>query len=196
MHILENVTVWRFFRWLLERCLGLYRKRFAVIRSFGIGPEVSLLDVGCGTGECAALAHGRYVGIDMDAGYIERAQRSSAGSNRQFICADLNEAAFGSGTFDVGLLMDVVHHLTDVEAERLFRRLNEVVSGSIVVCDPVRQSSTNLVGRFLTFLDRGSYIRSRSELLALLDRVFTVEQVRALKILSVESVAVLVRPRR
>lgn len=196
MHLLDNVVIWRGFRWFLDAAFGLYRERFAVMREFGVAPTSSVLDVGCGTGECSVITEGRYLGIDMDVRYIAQAQRRHGGPNRTFVCADVASARLADESFDVGLLVDVLHHLTDDEVERLCQEFNRVVTQAIVVCDPVRQRPTNLLGRLLTYLDRGAHIRTKERLVELLGRHAVVERIRDLKLLRVESVCVLARPRR
>ena len=44
MHILDNVQVWNSFRKSLDVCSGLYRKRLAVMREFGVDQARSVRD--------------------------------------------------------------------------------------------------------------------------------------------------------
>ena len=61
---------------MLDEVFGIYSNRIALIRSFGITDQMSVLDVGCGTGECASLTLGRYLGIDIDNQYINQVKKN------------------------------------------------------------------------------------------------------------------------
>lgn len=84
-----------------------------------------ILEIGCGSGHLlAALKPSRGVGIDVSARAIESAKKSHLGQNLHFFEGDASDrrllAQIG-GPFDVILLVNVVTHLTDVQAslERL-----------------------------------------------------------------------------
>jgi SAM-dependent methyltransferase len=84
-------------------------------------PGVSLLDCGCGPGTltaglAAAVAPGRVVGVDADAGQVERARAHAASlglANVDFRVADVNELPFADGTFDVVWAHTLLQHLPD-----------------------------------------------------------------------------------
>ncbi len=88
-----------------------------------------VLDLGCGAGDLlAALEPSQGVGIDVSAPAV-RAARERHGSERlRFVEGDASDPAVlaqAGGPFDVILLVNVVTHLTDVQAtlERAARRL-------------------------------------------------------------------------
>jgi SAM-dependent methyltransferase len=82
-------------------------------------PGMTLLDVGCGEGwitrELArSLAPGRVIGIDSSAEVIERARAGGeVPDNLSFEVADLFNLGYPDGSFDVGHIHQVLHHLAD-----------------------------------------------------------------------------------
>lgn len=195
LKILDNVYFWLIFRKTTDLLFGLYRKRMAVIRSLGITEEMSILDIGCGIGQYSILTKTKYLGIDLSNEYIEYAKKlHEKDKNRKFVCADVNSANITNSSFDVALLIDTLHHLSNEENKKLFDTLNRVASNYIVICDPIKQKQTSLIGRFLVNLDRGHYIRSKGDLIQMVQEVFIVEKIVELKIMGVESICILAHP--
>jgi len=197
MHILDNPRMWQLFRELTERVFGQYSKCTTIIRSFGITDHMSVLDVGCGICQFAKLTQGRYFGIDMNKGYIDQAKKLYKNDvSKEFICEDLAKAKLPGSMFDVSLLINFTHHLSDHELNNVFLELNRVTSKYIVICDPVKQSAKNLLGRFLTYLDRGKYIRPEDELISLIGRYFHLLKIKRARGMGIESVFVLACPKK
>jgi 2-polyprenyl-3-methyl-5-hydroxy-6-metoxy-1,4-benzoquinol methylase len=193
MHPLSNVYLWHFFRSCLETVFGLYSKRIAMLREMGFRGTESVLDVGCGTGEFAGITTGLYVGLDMDPHYIEFARQRHPG--KEFRCTDVADLAKEGSSFECGLLVDVIHHLSDEQARGLIATLASLISGHLYVFEPVLQSSSNRIGQWVTAHDRGHYIRPRAEVMALIESAFVINSVRDMKILSVEGICVQGKPR-
>jgi SAM-dependent methyltransferase len=90
-----------------------------------VAPGQHVLDVGCGSGELlAALQPSRGVGIDVSARAVEAARKRQVGRDLHFFQGDGADArllAQIGGPFDAILMINVVTHLTDVQAalERL-----------------------------------------------------------------------------
>src|SRR5437016_3778398 len=64
---LNNPIVWQANRWLLNLTFGLYRRRFRLLRDWGVlEGRPSILDIGCGIGQYAEITRGPYLGIDLD----------------------------------------------------------------------------------------------------------------------------------
>ena len=118
-----------------------------------------VLDVGCGAGTNAAHFSGAdYIGVDINERYLQVARTRFRG---QFVQADLTNMDVASlGTFDMILANSFLHHVTDVQAERILARLPRALSrdGSIHILDlvlPERKSLAWMMAR----LDRGGYAR-------------------------------------
>jgi SAM-dependent methyltransferase len=89
-------------------------------------PEgLCVLDLGCGSGDLlASLKPSLGVGIDVSASAIRAARERHGGAGLRFLEGDVADPAVlagAGGPFDVVLLVNVVTHLTDVQAtlERL-----------------------------------------------------------------------------
>jgi 2-polyprenyl-3-methyl-5-hydroxy-6-metoxy-1,4-benzoquinol methylase len=196
MHVLDNVYVWNFFRKLLDLCFGSYRGVDAIVREFDIDRSVSMLDVGCGTGQHSALTDGEYLGIDMDCRYIEYASKHYGTEKKKFQCVKLQDADLQGRTFEIALLVDLLHHISDPDARDLLASLAKRTSGYLVAFDPIEQSPDNYIGRFLTSHDRGKFIRPLNKHLGLIREYFDILKVKQGKKFSTEAVAVLARLKR
>jgi len=192
-NILEIPFIWRLFRKIIDVFFGLYRKRMAVIREFGVTRENSIIDIACGTGEYSQITDAKYLGIDLNKKYIETARKVYTG--KEFLCADANTAKIVGGSYDVALLIDATHHLSDQENTTLLRNLNRVASQYVIICDPIKQKRWNLTGRLLTYLDRGQFIRSEENLLELVKNDLSIQGVARLKMMGIESICILAQPK-
>ena len=166
-----------------------------MLRGFGVTREMSLLDVGCGSGQLSQLTDGEYLGIDMDSRYITSARQRYGGAQKQFTCGRVQDLAGGERRFDVVLMADVAHHLSTHDLRELLMTLKKITGRWLVVLDPVQQSPRNYCGRFLTGRDRGKYIRSKEELLAILGETFTVLRVKEETVFFTEGIAVIAQPK-
>ncbi len=118
----------------------------------------SVLDIGCGPGTWTKLARGPYLGIDTSPSFIRSARRRyHKRPDTAFVLGDAT-ALEPERDFDLALLISVLHHLDDSEADRLLAWIARR-SRHLFVLDlyPV---TTNPVSRFLYAMDRGDYIRS------------------------------------
>ena len=195
MHLLDNVKIWNAFRRALDWQCGMYQKAETVIRRFGVDRTMSILDVGCGSGQYARLTDGEYLGIDSNPRYIAAAAQRYGNGRRKFLCARLQEVDLSQRRFDVALLKDLTHHIADDDLRTMLRGLANVTR-LLVVLDPVQQSRGNWLGRILTALDRGRFIRPKERELELLREDFEIIRVNDVQhFLTTEGIAVLARPK-
>ncbi len=126
-----------------------------------------VLDVGCGVGASRPhLPDGiDYVGVDINAAYIERA-KARYGRHGRFEIADLTrESGQVGGPFDKAFAFGVLHHLDDAAAARLIdaamRRLRP--GGTFATIDPCFVDGQPPIARWLARRDRGRHVRQAVE---------------------------------
>jgi SAM-dependent methyltransferase len=140
-----------------------------------MAPGERLLDVGCGTGLCAAAAGAAsYVGIDDCLPYLDFGRRRPSAVRRSFVAMSATHLGFADGSFDKALVVNLVHHLDVDGIDRLLDQLTRIVTRRIVLLDAAPDAA-NALERFLLAHDRGAYIRPRTELRRLLERRCVVE---------------------
>jgi SAM-dependent methyltransferase len=148
---------------LLQRLVGAGRSHPRFLNDHvRARPGDRVLDLGCGPGELVELLPAvDYVGIDRDDAYIEAARRRHP-KGGMFICSDVVDAEIGPQTFDVALVMGLVHHLDDDAATALFRVAADALrpDGRLVVIEPAFVKGQSRVARWLVRRDRGDNVRT------------------------------------
>jgi ubiquinone/menaquinone biosynthesis C-methylase UbiE len=142
-------------------------------RVLDLKPGERVLDIGCGTGIGTALAQQGYVGIDTDLSYLRFARRRVAAARCAFVKMSAAELGFRAGCFDKAVLINVVHHLDDARVDRFLREVARVVRRSVIVLDAAPDTA-NRLSRFFLAHDRGTHVRPRRELRALLERRYRI----------------------
>lgn len=125
---------------------------------------LDILEVGCSTGICGSkvvdMSKNRYVGIDLDPGYVEIARRRSPATT--ILHMDARNLAFEDRRFDRVLFVGVIHHLDDPTARDCMTDVDRVLKddGAVLVAEPLFTPGWP-VSNLLLHLDRGDHIRSR-----------------------------------
>lgn len=127
-------------------------------------PGQSMLDIGCGTADILRwLTDVSYVGFDPSAAYIAAATQRYGDRGRFFVAGidDIDPSKLG-GQFDVVLAKGVLHHVDDLQAERVFSLARAVVAdgGRVVTLDGSLEKEQPRLARFLIRRDRGRNVRS------------------------------------
>lgn len=119
-----------------------------------------VLDVGCGPGTNTGLfAAADYLGIDINASYIESARRRY---KRTFVVADVTTYRVSDQErFDLILINSLLHHLDDASTVRLLAHVSTLLSddGRVHVLDLVLPQERS-IARFLARHDRGHFPRT------------------------------------
>jgi SAM-dependent methyltransferase len=193
--ILDNPLVWNVSRSGLELAWGLYRRRREVLEEWGLlANRPSLIDIGCGVGQFALLTGGRYLGVDLNARYIDHARRRYRGHpNVEFRRVDVTTLLDEGTRFDLALIVDLLHHIPDDDVVRLLATAARVARRNVINFEPMREQPHPL-GDWLVRHDRGRFMRTREQLLGLYKEAgLTAAEVRPLRIGPVETMAVLSR---
>jgi 2-polyprenyl-3-methyl-5-hydroxy-6-metoxy-1,4-benzoquinol methylase len=158
--------IWNSCRWGMDKAFGLYSSRIALMRRWGLSdPRLSVLDIGCGTGQLAQITEGEYLGIDLDPQYIQNARRLHQRDNVKFECADVASVRDAGRKFDLILMIDILHHLPDASARSLLHAVAAMSSKYVFNSEPVHApEQTNPLARWVVSHDRGRYMRSSEEL--------------------------------
>lgn len=164
MRILDNPWIWQLNRYLLNAGFGLYRRRFRVLRRWGVlGEDRSILDIGCGTGQYSWLPHRSYLGVDLNQRYIQHAMRNSRLNSKEFRNANANSLINEPGRFDFVLMVDFLHHLSNGECHQVLQTAEQMAIRHVVSFEPVKKQP-NRIGQWLIDNDRGQYMRTLDEL--------------------------------
>lgn len=122
-----------------------------------------IVDIGCGDAEIASYFDKKikYVGIDISEKYIANAKKRFP--HFKFYNQDITKITSLSFSNCVFLLIGVIHHINDENSKNLINQLKEI-DGSVIICiDPVKVKKQHPIARFLIKMDRGEFIRTKSE---------------------------------
>ncbi len=135
------------------------------------------LDFGCGTGEFApCFPPDQYIGIDIAPAYLCFAQQSSAG---HFLAMRGTMLGLRPHSCDAALVLGVLHHLPDPVVRLAIAELWRVLRPGallLVMEDIPPPDPWNLAGHIMHWLDRGGFIRSEADYLALFGVGFAVQR--------------------
>lgn len=138
----------------------------------------AILDIGCGTGEILDyLPSVNYLGIDIEPGYIEFAEKNY-GSRGRFMCCRLEEFknANVKDKFDIAMAVGLLHHLTDEEAKLALSIARDCLKpdGRLITVDGCYlKTGQSWAARKMVSMDRGQYIRELEHYRTLAGTAFT-----------------------
>jgi SAM-dependent methyltransferase len=157
---------------LQQRLVGAPKCHEKFIREY-VAPHEgeAVLDIGCGVGASVPYlpTSVTYVGIDIDANYVAKAQRMFRDRGR-FICADVGEIDQQAlGRFDRAFSFGVLHHLDDPTAHKFFQLARRCVKpgGQFFTIDPCIRPNDHPIARYLISQDRGRHVRNETQYRAL-----------------------------
>jgi SAM-dependent methyltransferase len=132
-----------------------------------------VLDVGCGPGtNSSQFSHTKYLGIDINANYIETARKSY---RRDFVVADARtyRSAPKHG-FDFILVNSFLHHIPTADVVDLLTHLRTLLTydGCIHILEPVLPPGWP-VARLVAHADRGKFVRPLHEWKLIFSKIFS-----------------------
>lgn len=148
---------------ILRKIIELnFIKQKKIIREvFGSQFDKKVLDIGCGTGEYSGFFKPEnYTGIDISSKYISYAKKSK---KRNFLAMDATNLTFSNESFDCVLIIAILHHLSDEDAQRVLKEARRVLKqgGKILIMEDAKiQELESFVVRFIQKFDLGAYIRT------------------------------------
>jgi ubiquinone/menaquinone biosynthesis C-methylase UbiE len=167
--ILENPIIYRLSQMLLapggERSI-----RKLISTSISYAESNIWLDVGCGPMSLCPPCPGKLYGVDISPGYI----KSNEVVRNRSAAADATSLPFKRAAFAGVITTGLLHHLSDhqvCDAQNEMIRVCEA-NGEIIVIDAVLPHSVwrRPQAQAIRKADRGEYMRTQSELEALLHR--------------------------
>jgi len=194
---LDNALLWRTSRWVLNLTFGIYRRRFRLLRRWGVlEGSPSVLDIGCGIGHYAWITNGPYLGVDLNERYIRCASQIHRHTDRVFRCADVTRLWKEEKTYNLVLLVDFLHHVPEEAAVTILREAWRLSDGNVVSFEPVKQQ-TNFVGQQIIDNDRGNYMRPLTSLTGLFEKAgLPIDKSRELYLGPIRTQAILCRASR
>lgn len=132
-------------------------------------PNHLIIDIGCGDAAFASYfdKKTKYVGIDISEKYIESARKQFPYFT--FYNHDITKINKLSFTNCVFLLIGVIHHIDDENSKNLISQLKSIEGSVIISIDPVKINKQHPIARLLIKLDRGKFIRTKSQY----EKIFT-----------------------
>jgi SAM-dependent methyltransferase len=150
------------------------RTKFAPVQKHNDFSRIRrVLDVGCGPGTNTGQIpeHCQYLGLDINARYIEIARRRFG---REFQVADVREYVAPPGQeFDFILINSLLHHLDNEGVDHILRQVMKQLTpdGTVNVIDLVMPPSPS-IAQYLARSDRGDYPRPLDEWRRIFSDVF------------------------
>ncbi len=160
--LLEYHVVYDIFQYIV----GGYASKKRFIEQF-VHPYsgVKILDIGCGSGKMLDYlpVDIEYVGFDPNSNYIGYAKRKYK-KRGTFFCVNTSNAPNNGlfGKFDIVIACGILHHLDNIQAERLFKISydNLKKGGFLFTYDSVYIPGQSSLSKYIISKDRGQYTRS------------------------------------
>lgn len=160
---------------LLQKGLGSDKLRYRCLDRLELKPGDAVLDVGCGPAYYFdRFGDVRYFGFDTEPGYIEYA-KARWGHRADFRCEVLVEDHLAEiPPIDKVLLFGLLHHLSDDDSSNLLNLVGRALSpgGTAIAVDTCFEPGQGRVSRWMSENDRGEYVRTPEQFLALAQASF------------------------
>ena len=161
-----------------DKTTKLFKEEFSLLPREG-----TVLDVGGGTGLMRPLfaPQWKYCCLDSDPQKLAGFQSKFPKDN--FLQASACKIPRPDKSFDLCIMFGVTHHLTDHEMVKAFEEIRRVLKdgGTFILMDSV-WNPRNLAGRFIYFVDRGSYPKTKEKIKIELSKRFHIARTKEWRI--------------
>lgn len=138
-------------------------------------PHRRVLDIACGTGDVSRAIQTDYVGIDLCELFITYANRRYGNARKQFLVMDVTDVRLPEKSFDLAMIVNVIHHFEDALVLRILEQAARLARGHVLLIDAIPKR--NVLSRMLYALDRGDHFRSFEEQKTLVGRTKSLKLV-------------------
>ncbi len=149
---LDNPTLFNFVRHILDGGQIEYMEKYLE----GVAHE-SVVDIACGTGDICKAVKKDYVGIDFCESFITYANKAYGGQKKKFIVMDATRLTLPRKSFDVAMLVNMIHHLNDAEVKTAIDSAIELSKKYVLILDVIPKK--NPITKFFLSIDRGANFR-------------------------------------
>lgn len=156
-------------QWVLE---GDYSS--IIVETVNAKEEEKVLDIGCGTGYFSQFFNCHYVGIDFEETYINFAKKYE-NKKINFYMMNAKNINFPDKSFDKTMLINFIHHLDEVELEKILKEAKRLTKKEIFIFD-MDTKRLNFFTPSLLALDNGKFVRSLEQQLTLVSKVIKIEK--------------------
>lgn len=155
----------------VQRALGADRFRERITADLlKPRPGLRVLDIGCGPAVLRdLLGDVAYTGIDFNARHIAEAQARARPGDRYLVGDATDEIAFPPASFDLVLMIGLLHHIDDAGCSKLLARAGELTApgGRAITLDGIKEPKQRPLARLLASMDAGKMVRSAAGYLSL-----------------------------
>lgn len=139
-------------------------------------PHNTILEIGCGTGKLTELIGLKnYLGIDINKGYIDFAKNKYEKKGINFLLTDAKKINKIDKSFDLILMLNVLHHLSKADLDCILKRLKENIRFKrIIVMDS--KPDIDPFSKILENLDQGHNFRELNEIENIFRKYFLIKK--------------------
>lgn len=178
MNIKNLLSIPQFYT-LWQKFVGDYKLRKIYCKDYVKAKEGNrILDIGCGPANMVEYLPKNidYVGFDDSKLYIDNAKKKFPNSeNYSFFAQRVNFAQNFEGKFDIIMANAVLHHIDDIEAEKLisFASANLKPYGRFITLDGCFTQNQSIIKKWLLENDRGRFVRTKEDYFKLFSKYFS-----------------------
>lgn len=172
----------RLYHWIVRPKFFFNKYIGSIINSNFDFSNKMVLDFGCGVGSsCFMFDTSYYRGIDCDSKRIEYARRLHSGY--KFDVFQGNQLPVECKSIDFILIISVLHHIPTDSLKNYVKEFKRVLkeNGRIIIVEPCFFESSYINNRFMSFIDKGKYIKNEGEYLDIFSNYYRTDTLKKYK---------------